>query len=334
MTRRLPHIVLILIASVATAEQVESIPQPERYVMDTTGSIRPEMVTVIERVGNQIGHLSDGEMVVAFISTTGGKNPRQFARELFQRWGKIDTGQYNESFGILLALDDNAIEIVVDRSIEEAQTQLRLDRIIAERMKRHLDQGKPGHAVLDGARSYCDQNFQFRVIVNDLLRQEGVDDLLDERPQPTQEDPGSEVNPIRLFLVGVPVCAAIYLVVRRIRRFRSRDCPDCRMPMELLSEEDEDAHLSKSELLEEQLKSANYDVWICTRCSRTQTVRYGAFFSRYSKCPSCAAKTKSVSTSVISQPTNVMSGMKEITESCGNCGYTKRYQRSIPSTGS
>ena len=104
--------------------------------------------------------------------------------------------------------------------------------------------------------------------------------------------------------------------------------------MELLSEEDEDVHLSTSEVLEEKLKSANYDVWMCTSCSRTQTVRYGAFFSRYSKCPACGARTSSVSTSVISQPTNAMSGRKEITESCDNCDYKKQYRRSIPSTGS
>jgi len=135
-------------------------------------------------------------------------------------------------------------------------------------------------------------------------------------------------------MLGLAGCVAIYFVVRRIRRYRSRDCPKCRMPMELLSEEDDDAHLSKSEILEEKLNSANYDVWMCSSCRRSQTVRYGAFFSRYSKCPACGAKTKSVSTAVISEPTNAMSGMKEITESCDNCDYKKQYRRSIPSTGS
>jgi uncharacterized protein with PIN domain len=135
-------------------------------------------------------------------------------------------------------------------------------------------------------------------------------------------------------LLGLAGCVVIYLVVRRIRRYRSRDCPECRMPMEVLSEDEEDAHLSKSEILEEKLNSANYDVWMCTSCRRTQTVRYGALFSRYSKCPACGARTRSVSTSVISQPTNVMSGMKKITESCDNCDYTKQYRRSMPSTGS
>jgi hypothetical protein len=135
-------------------------------------------------------------------------------------------------------------------------------------------------------------------------------------------------------MLGLAGCVAIYFVVRRIRRYRSRDCPECRMPMELLSEDDDDAHLSKSEILEEKLNSANYDVWMCSSCRRSQTVRYGAFFSRYSKCPACGAKTKSVSTAVISEPTNAMSGKKEITESCDNCDYKKQYRRSIPSTGS
>jgi uncharacterized protein len=333
MTRWLPHSVLILFASVATAERVESIPQPERYVIDTTGSIQPEMLAVIERVGIQIGRLSKGdEMVVAIISTTGGKNHRQFARELFHRWGAIDTGEYNESFGILLALDDNAIEIVVDSSIEVSQTGL--DRIIADRMRGHFEQGKPGLAVLDGARSYFYDFFKSEVFVNDLLQQAGIDEALDDLPKPSQGDRGSELSPVLLCLAGISGCIAIYLVVRRVRRYRSRDCPHCRMPMELLSEEDEDVHLSTSEVLEEKLKSANYDVWMCTSCSRTQTVRYGAFFSRYSKCPACGARTSSVSTSVISEPTNAMAGMKEITESCDNCDYKKQYRRSIPSTGS
>ena len=135
-------------------------------------------------------------------------------------------------------------------------------------------------------------------------------------------------------LLGLAGCVAVYFVVRRIRRYRSRDCPECRIQMELLSEDDDDAHLSKSEILEEKVKSVNYDVWKCSSCSRTQIVRYGAFFSRYSKCPTCGARTKSVSTAVISEPTNVISGTKEITESCDNCNYKKKHRISIPSTGS
>lgn len=136
---------------------------------------------------------------------------------------------------------------------------------------------------------------------------------------------------ISLRLIG---CVAIYLGIRHLRRYRSRDCPKCRIPMELLGEDDDDAHLSKSEILEEKLKSANYDVWLCNGCRRSQTVRYGAFFSKYSKCPSCGAKTRSVSTTVISQPTHTMSGTKKITESCDNCDFRKQNVRSISSTGS
>ena len=60
------------------------------------------------------------------------------------------------------------------------------------------------------------------------------------------------------------------------------------------------------------------------------TLRYGAFFTRYAKCPNCSFQTKHTTVKRIRSATTRRSGLEEIVEHCGHCGHSARSTRVIP----
>lgn len=113
-------------------------------------------------------------------------------------------------------------------------------------------------------------------------------------------------------------------------RRRPRNCEKCSQPMSRLDEVADDAHLNDAEQIEERIGSVDYDVWVCTACDHAQKIRYGAFFSRYSKCPRCNAKTASSTTSTIRHATTISQGLKEVEEECENCDFHRITEHAIP----
>jgi uncharacterized membrane protein YgcG len=114
---------------------------------------------------------------------------------------------------------------------------------------------------------------------------------------------------------------------RRWNRRRTRHCEDCHAPRELLSEAQEDDHLSPGAQTEESLGSVEYDVWWCGRCQDALVLDYTSWFSRYSACPSCHARTRSSTSTTLSQATEYSSGLVQVDEACASCTYRKTYTR-------
>ena len=100
--------------------------------------------------------------------------------------------------------------------------------------------------------------------------------------------------------------------------------------MTLLNEGADDASLSPTEQLEEQLGSVDYDIWTCPTCPYVEKSRYGAFFTSYAKCPRCQAVTKSQTVSRLQAPTTFSTGLERVNERCQACGWEKAFERVIP----
>ena len=78
--------------------------------------------------------------------------------------------------------------------------------------------------------------------------------------------------------------------------------------MRLLSESEEDEYLYDSQIPEENIKSVDYDVWLCDACPAQKTYKYVGN-SSYSKCPHCGALTyKMQSDHVTKQATTLSTG--------------------------
>jgi uncharacterized protein len=123
------------------------------------------------------------------------------------------------------------------------------------------------------------------------------------------------------WFVGGGVLLAIIGGVGALFRSRKKTCPQCGIPMTLLDEQSDDAHLDRTQQMEEQLKSVDYRVWVCSQCQAHLIDRNVKWFSGYSDCPACGAHTLSSTSEVVRRPTHYRTGSKRTTTDCANCGH-------------
>ncbi len=130
---------------------------------------------------------------------------------------------------------------------------------------------------------------------------------------------------------------------KRLLKVRSipRKCPECKTLMTKLSEQADNAYLSKGQIAEEILKSIDYDVWICQACNANEILPFhnidpeyifkGTSFKKIKKCPECEFLTFAVSSSKItSAATYSSSGSVEVVRVCKHCQHKAIETETIP----
>lgn len=111
---------------------------------------------------------------------------------------------------------------------------------------------------------------------------------------------------------------------------RPKRCPRCREKMTLMDESEDDAHLTQTERLEEQIGSVDHKIWVCPACGEQTKGRWNRPFSGYKSCPECQARTLSSSSTTLRHATENHGGIVLIDESCVHCSYRNSYERSTP----
>jgi uncharacterized protein len=284
---------------------------------------------------------------VVVIGSTDGAEPHQFATDLFNRW---HIGEANKNNGVLVfaALDDRKAEIILDDGLDdEARVQASreiMQGIVVAKFKA----GDPGGAMFHGARACAEKILGAKL---EPLQAEAAG-TLDPKPanatpanvQPAQplappaaRQPAFAQPPQRphsgifgWLFGGLGVAGMTTFGARKYLRYHGRRCPGCRGDMTRLGEAADDEHLTQGERAEEQLGSVDYDVWACGTCRETLKFRYGALFTRFSRCPQCQAKTKSKTKHTIRVATYAQGGLVEVEESCRNCSHRHSRTHSTP----
>lgn len=127
-------------------------------------------------------------------------------------------------------------------------------------------------------------------------------------------------------LIPLPFLFVFFNVLSRKRFFRNhpRDCKSCGNKLTKLSEKDDDQHLQKAQVFEEELGSVDYDVWLCGLCQSKETLNYVNRFSKYSSCPKCGTKALfKESRRTITEPTYTSTGTGEQRDRCKFCNHVK-----------
>lgn len=121
---------------------------------------------------------------------------------------------------------------------------------------------------------------------------------------------------------------------RIIRRWREspRVCPECGGGMNRLSETDDDTYLKPTQVREEELKSVDYDVHVCSACGTTVTEQFrGRKYSVYTACPTCKAMAcRQTKREVVRKPTYTSSGEALVHFKCLACAASHTKASSIP----
>jgi len=112
---------------------------------------------------------------------------------------------------------------------------------------------------------------------------------------------------------------------RKLYRNHPRKCTLCEGSMSKLDEKQDDAYLTRSQLIEENIKSVNYDVWQCDECHATEAWHFVNRWSKYEICSKCKARAwYLVSDRTLKSPTYSSSGTGERLHQCKACGRSDR----------
>ena len=137
---------------------------------------------------------------------------------------------------------------------------------------------------------------------------------------------GSFIFPLALLLFFIQ-----WKFLRKRMRTSPINCPACNEKMKRLSEKEEDCFLNKKEITEEQIKSIDYDVWICNACGKKKILAYDNIFAKHKKCPKCGAKTfAEIENRIILQATTFNSGIGEKISECEHCRFQVSKEYHIP----
>lgn len=134
-----------------------------------------------------------------------------------------------------------------------------------------------------------------------------------------------------------PRCDRVTVEVTRPARDQLEK--ECRNPacdyhrrFRLLSEAEEDAHLTVVQQMEEKLGGVSYHVWRCETTGELSIERKLRALSHVQDCPQCGNRTLQTSRRVISYATRHHSGLEQIESIClaPGCAYRTVHERIIP----
>ncbi len=343
----------------AVAERVEDIPSPlpASYVSDPAGLLAADTRAEIDRLAIGIDDAGRGQLTVVVVANTGGVDPRQFATDLFNRWG-VGHAEQDDGTLILLAREDRAAEIVLGTGIDTAANRSHAQAVMDNEMIPRFKQGNYDQAMVAGANAVL----QTVYATNMALPSESPTELsLDERAKAnmlagpaappvaiearradTAEQRNAADSSIAPLAIGGSILAGVvgavgWLLWKILQSFWwlvgsrifPRSCSSCKTTMNLLGEAEDDALLTPEQRTEERLKSVNHRVFVCPGCSKVDQLTRRAWFSSYANCKHCASRAVSRVSRTISAATRHSTGLAEITETCQHCQRSEVSQKTI-----
>lgn len=132
---------------------------------------------------------------------------------------------------------------------------------------------------------------------------------------------------IYMILFPLPfILIRVLLVRNRLKKYRNHPRYSSKTGAMMFKKNElaDDEFLKKGQLVEENIRSVDYDVWATEDLKDILVLRYAKPFSKYSKCPKCAYKTYYRAHSRVKKAaTKSSTGIREETYECKNCHYHK-----------
>ncbi|MEZ4991974.1 MAG: TPM domain-containing protein [Saprospiraceae bacterium] len=350
--------------------RVEDVPDPKKtagrgYVSDPGNYLSPDGV---QRLNNLISSLetnSTAQIAVVLLPSIGDQVPKDFATELFQYWGIGQAGKDNGLL-ILVVMDQRRVEFETGYGLEGVLPDLICYRIINENFVPYFKQGNYDEGLISSvdrvktlledpaalaeikAEMKPDRKYivgapvpppvYYYIIIN-LLFHLGVVVwvLLTLANKEALYDKYRSVRRVRtvvfLLLFPFPYLFFWFGLKRIMTKLRNqpRFSKINGQPMHKLSEQEEDEFLKKGQIVEEQVGSVDYDVWVTDDLEDIMILPYSKSMSGYSKCPKCNFRTyHHTHTNTLRHATRHHSGEKEQIHECENCHYMHRNIIIIP----
>jgi uncharacterized protein len=308
------------------------------FVNDFAGILDPEREA---NLTDRLTRLRDEhgiEMTVVTIRSINAYDPADsfeaFATRMFNGWG-IGNAERNDGVMFLIAVEDRKMRLEVGAGYHEdwnGQAKSIIDNIMIPNFKK----GEMGLGVEAGVGTMI-----ARLTTNIAAGRAATDSPRDlvvirggSSTAPSSSggflDWLSGVGSWLWAVIVVPLLGGGAWLVRQYIRTRPRHCVNCKTKMVVLTETEDDEHLDEGSLLEESIKSVDYDVWECPSCAHVHIERWRNWFSRYGACRACKYRALESDSRVLRPATTSSSGLKEITYNCLHCGETWMETKTIP----
>lgn len=352
------------------ALRVEDVPDPKEtagrgYVSDPGNYLSPDGVQRLNNLISSLETTSTAQIAVVLLPSIGDQVPKDFATELFQHWG---IGQASKDNGllILVVMDQRRVEFETGYGLEGVLPDLICYRIINENFVPHFKLGDYDEGLISSVnrvktllenpaalneikaemepeRKYIlgapvPPVVYYYIIIN-LLFHLGVLIwvLLTMANKESLYDKYRSIGYVRTFifllLFPFPYIFAWFILRRLMTKLRDqpRFSKLNGQPMRKLTEQEEDEFLKKGQIIEEQVGSVDYDVWVTDDLEDVMVLPYSKKLSGYSSCPECKFRTyHHTHTNTLRHATRHHSGEKEYIQECENCHYMHRKIIIIP----
>lgn len=354
-----------------TVDEIPNVHRADarRYVSNPDGVLSESAVNALDRLLYQLMEQTSAEVVVVAVDKLDpSMTAQQMALAIQSKWG-VGKSDKNNGLVVLVARDDREAFILTGRGLEGVIPDVVAGRVYRDLMAPAFKSGDYDAGVVDGVTalagiiadpanrdeilsSKANNMIEAPVSSEDLWTAYqwfmavllivmiigGVYAFRSTRSLPLSlryQKLGSVAVMLLIggFLtlgIGLVVSLIFYMSMRRLRT-RARRCQRCGNKMKRLSEDKDNAYLTPSQDLEEQLKSVDYDVWLCPDCGEVEVIPFVNRRSTYRECSSCHARAAVLSMDRQLRPATTRSeGAGERIYVCRNCGHHDRDIYTIP----
>ena len=322
MTRLFAFLSAVLLAALPASAQ--NFPDyTELYVNDFANLLSSSEADAIRTDLQELREKRDIEFTVVTIDQMsayghhGAIEP--FATGLFNYWG-VGNASRNDGIMMLIAQYDREMRIEVGSGYGSSLDKP-MKRIIDNTITPQFKTGDFAGGIADGVDEVIYQlTGTYPGAIDGTILQK------------TQSMARRVVDTLKWFLlpIGGVLSGFGWWMYRRWARYRKRRCPVDGTKMQLLAEHWDDKHLNEGERTEEELKSVDYDVWLCPDCEHLTIEAYKSWFSRFSACRACNYKTLEGTTTILSHATTSSTGSKRIDYECHHCNEHYSVRKVIP----
>lgn len=341
-----------------------NVADKSRYVSDPAGLVDPAVRARVDARLADLRARTTAEVAVAVVPSIGDIDPESFTEELFRTWG-LGKSDKDNGLLLLIAPDDRLARIETGYGVEGVITDVAAATIIRRDIAPAMREGNLDAALDAATASIAGAMLdpavadELRSSRPDGQRREA--EALDgsvftgllmviagaafvagwvvligkmvKLRRASRHERALQMRRVLPLMWGLAVCSAgagvfaavwAWLYYRRQRHHRVR-CDTCGARMRRLSEEEDNALLSDSQDLEEQIGSVDYDVWECPQCGTVERLRFPEPQTKYTECQACGTVAMhEIGTKTLVPATTQQPGRGEHIFECEYCHHRKR----------
>ena len=303
----------------AIGKYVPPVPTPASFISDQKAVLAADAHATLNARIAGIQQAGLGDIAVAILPSIGDYSANQVAVEIYRTWkvgSQAAIGSARRNVGVLLLIVPKELApnkrgecwINTGLGAEGIITDASAGTICRDSVIPYLRKKEYAGAVNAGiggieARLRGDVGLTAAAVKSEDVADTG-------RPFP--------MGLVLAIVGGLASVIAGALGFTRWRRNRPRVCARCGRTMRKLGERPDDAKLEAGQVVEEQVDSVDYDVWVC-ECGESTVLPYEKWYSRYSTCRECHRKTARSESVTIYPATTVSTGLAEKRFSCDSC---------------